>query len=146
MSPEAGHARGAGARPWTLLFPLLCALVLAGGSTPSPEDPQSAAATPLPESWTGTTIQLQPDLQTEAQTQEALTLTDAPTQSTTGNYTGESVRQSPLIPISVSSHDDFYLCAALWRARVESTLKEICHAAQLKSLDQILHLGHLMSH
>lgn len=78
-----------------LLCPLLCALVLAGGSTLSPEDLQSTAATLLPEDLTGTTTQLQPDLQTEAQTAaEAQTraqsdaLTDMQTQSVTSNYTG----------------------------------------------------------
>lgn len=80
-----------------LLCPLLCALVPAGGSTLSPEDSRSTAATLLPEDLTGTTIQLQPDLQTEAQTPteaqtEAQTeaLTDMQTQGVTSNYTGWS--------------------------------------------------------
>lgn len=80
-----------------LLCPLLCALVPAGGSTLSPEDSRSTVATLLPEDLTGTTIQLQPDLQTEAQTPteaqtEAQTeaLTDMQTQGVTSNYTGWS--------------------------------------------------------
>ncbi|XP_073337240.1 uncharacterized protein [Pagrus major] len=87
-------ALSTGTHLWMLLCTLLCALVLASGSTLSPEDTQSTAATLLLEDSTGTMIQLQPDLQTEAQTQkeaqtEAVTeaVTEAPTQSTTSNYT-----------------------------------------------------------
>ena len=92
MPPKVGPtALCTGTHLWMLLCTLLCALVLARGSTVSPEGAQSTAATSLPEDSTGTVIQLQPDLQTEAETQtEAQTeaVTEAPTQSTTGNYTG----------------------------------------------------------
>lgn len=86
-----------------LLCLLLCALVLAKGSTVSTEDSQSTITTSLPEDWTGTTIQLQPDLQTEAETPaeaqtdtqtEAQTevtteaLTETQTKVITSNYTG----------------------------------------------------------
>lgn len=79
---------------WMRLCLLLGALLLAKGSTLTAEDLQNTATVPLPEDWTGTTVQLQPDLQTEAQTQtEAPTeaLTETPAVRTTGNYTGESV-------------------------------------------------------
>lgn len=60
----------------------------------SPEDSQSTVAPSPPENWTGTAIQLQPDLQTETQMPtEAQTeaQTEAlQTQSTTSNYTGQS--------------------------------------------------------
>ncbi len=92
MSLKVGpSAQSSGIHLWMLLCPLLCAVVMAEGSTLSPEDLQSTGANSLPEDWIGTTIQLQPDLQTEAQTQaEAQTdaLTDTATQSTTSNYTG----------------------------------------------------------
>nr|XP_040030302.1 sushi domain-containing protein 3 isoform X1 [Gasterosteus aculeatus aculeatus]XP_040030303.1 sushi domain-containing protein 3 isoform X1 [Gasterosteus aculeatus aculeatus] len=93
MSLKVGPAaQSAGSLLLVLLWPLLCALVLAGSSTVSHVDPQSPAATSPPEDWTGTAIRLQPDLQTET-----LVLTEAqteaqtealPTQSTTSNYTG----------------------------------------------------------
>ncbi|XP_040886605.1 sushi domain-containing protein 3 [Toxotes jaculatrix] len=100
---------------WMLLCPLLCALVLAQGSTQSTEDLQSTATTSLPEDWTGTTIQLQPDLQTEAETQteaqtevrtEATTetLTETQTQSITSNYTGLSC-----IPVLPPRRGSFYV-------------------------------------
>ncbi|XP_070848532.1 sushi domain-containing protein 3 [Chaetodon trifascialis] len=105
MSPEVGHTQSTGTRLWMLLCPLLCALVLARGSTLSPKDLQSTAATSLPENWTSTAIQLQPDLQTEAQTQaEAQTLTDTPTQSTTSNYTGLSC-----VPVLPPRRGSFYV-------------------------------------
>ncbi|XP_034529075.1 sushi domain-containing protein 3 [Notolabrus celidotus] len=101
---------------WMLLCPLLCAVVLVKGSTRSPQDLQSIAATSLlQDSTPGTTIQLQPDLQTvaqvpteapaEVQTEvqtEALTgaqsenKTDKPVQKTTSNYTGLSC--TPVLP------------------------------------------------
>lgn len=76
---------------WMLLCPLLCALTLAGGSTVSTEDWHSTTATPVLEEWTGTPIQLQPDLQTEAQSPtEAQTEPQTETQTVTAtrNYTG----------------------------------------------------------
>ncbi|KAG7496796.1 hypothetical protein JOB18_025125 [Solea senegalensis] len=87
-----------------LLFePLLCALVLGEGSTLSTQDTQSNNTESLPEEWTGTTIQLQPDLQTEAETPtEALTesltgtVAEIQTQSITSNYTGLSC--TPVLP------------------------------------------------
>ena len=84
-------SQSAGTHLWMLLSSLLCVLVLARGSTLSPEGLQSIAATSLPEDWTGTTIQLQPDLQTETQTlTEAWTeaQTDTQTPPATRNYTG----------------------------------------------------------
>ncbi|KAL3976680.1 hypothetical protein ACER0C_020169 [Sarotherodon galilaeus] len=99
----AATGKSASTHLWMLLCPLLCALVPAGGSTLSPEDSRSTAATLLPEDLTGTTIQLQPDLQTEAQTPtEAQTesqteaLTDMQTQGVTSNYTGLSCM--PVLP------------------------------------------------
>ncbi|GAA6230466.1 sushi domain-containing protein 3-like [Lates japonicus] len=96
MSPKVGPtAQSASRHLWMLLCPLLCALVLA--------DSQSTVTTSLPEDWTGTTIQLQPDLQTEAETPaeaqtdtqtEAQTevtteaLTETQTKVITNNYTG----------------------------------------------------------
>ncbi|XP_040009000.1 sushi domain-containing protein 3 [Xiphias gladius] len=96
MSPKVGPAgQSASTHLWMLLRPLLCALILAKGSTLSTEDLQSTTTMSLLEDWTGTTIQLQPDLQTEAGTPtdtqtEATTLTETQTQSTTSNYTGLS--------------------------------------------------------
>lgn len=112
MSLKVGPtSKSASTHRWMLLCPLLCALVLVGGSTLSPEDLQSTAATLLPEDLTGTTIQLQPDLQTEAQTPtEAQTrarseaLTDMQTQSVTSNYTGLSC-----IPVLPPRRGSFYV-------------------------------------
>lgn len=95
MFPKVGPAAQiAGAHLRVLLIPLLCVLVLTSGSTLSPEESQGSTASPQPESWTGTTIQLQPDLQTESLTPtdaqtEAQTETQTP--SATNNYTGWSV-------------------------------------------------------
>ncbi|XP_022604998.1 sushi domain-containing protein 3-like [Seriola dumerili] len=98
MSPKVGPtSQSASTHLWTLVCSLLCALVLAKGSTLRNEDQQSNATTSLPEDWTSTTVQLQPDLQTEtgtvteAQT-EATTgaPTETQTQSITTNYTGVS--------------------------------------------------------
>ncbi|XP_076010422.1 uncharacterized protein LOC143003549 [Genypterus blacodes] len=69
---------------WTLLCHLLCTVVLVRGSTPNPADLQMSNTT-SPEDWTSTTIQLQPDLQTEAQTAKAAQ-TESP--NPTRNYTG----------------------------------------------------------
>lgn len=109
MSLKVGES--AGAHLWMLLWPLLCAVVLAGASTVNPEHSQSTAAKSLPEEWTGTTIQLQPDLQTEAQTPtEAPTQaqteapTEAQTQSVTRNYTGLSC-----IPVLPPRRGSFYV-------------------------------------
>ncbi|KAI3366933.1 hypothetical protein L3Q82_009580 [Scortum barcoo] len=108
MSPKEGPAaHSTGTHLWMLLWPLVCAAVLARGSTPTPEDQQGTADTPLPENWTATTFQLQPDLQTEAQTaSEAQTeaVTDAPTQSTTSNYTGLSC-----VPVLPPRRGSFYV-------------------------------------
>uniref|UniRef100_UPI0037E8ECEB sushi domain-containing protein 3 n=1 Tax=Semicossyphus pulcher TaxID=241346 RepID=UPI0037E8ECEB len=107
-----------------LLCPLLCAVVLVRGSSLSPEDLQSIAATSLPEDTTpGTSIQLQPDLQTEAQVPtEAQTeaptevhtaaqtevktedKTDKPLQRTTSNYTGLSC-----VPVLPPRRGSFYV-------------------------------------
>lgn len=71
-----------------LLYPLLSALVLATGSAVATEDMESTTATSVLEEWTGTPIQLQPDLQTEAQTPtETQTETQTPLPATR-NYTG----------------------------------------------------------
>lgn len=77
-----------------LLCLMLSAPALAGGLS-TPTNWPSLAATSSPqgeEDGAGTTvIVLQPDLQTEAQTdtpQTEAATTDAPTQRTTGNYTG----------------------------------------------------------
>jgi len=113
---------------WMLLCPLFCYVVLVRGSTLSPDGLQSIAATSLPENWLSTTVQLQPDLETEAQTlteapteaqadalteaqTEALTvapteaqteaLTEVQSQIITNNYTGQSIYQSST---------DFILC------------------------------------
>lgn len=111
MSPKVGPT----SQLWTLLCPLLCALVLAGGSTVTPEDRQGAATTSLPEERTGTTVQLQPDLQTEAgtpagaeteATTDSLTeaQTEAQTQSITSNYTGLSC-----VPVLPPRRGSFYV-------------------------------------
>ncbi|XP_069012646.1 sushi domain-containing protein 3 [Embiotoca jacksoni] len=112
MFVKVGHiSGGAGSHLRMLLCALLCALVLAGSSTLSPEDSQSTAAPSLPEDWTGSPIQLQPDLQTEAQTPtevatEARTeaRTEAQTQSVTNNYTGLSC-----IPVLPPRRGSFYV-------------------------------------
>ncbi|XP_074481465.1 uncharacterized protein LOC141761756 [Sebastes fasciatus] len=111
MSPKVSPTlQSTGAHLWMLLWPLLCALVLARGSTLSPEDLQSTANTSLPsEDWTGTTaIQLQPDLQTETQMpMEAQTEAQTgalQTQSTTSNYTGLSC-----IPVLPPRRGSFYV-------------------------------------
>lgn len=96
MPPKVGPVtHRSGSRLWMLLCLLLGALVLAGGTTLSPVDLQSPAATSLQEDWASTTVMLQPDLQTEAQTQTEA-VTDTPTQRTTGNYTGEQSARSVL--------------------------------------------------
>ncbi|XP_035533798.1 sushi domain-containing protein 3 [Morone saxatilis] len=114
MSPKvAPTVQSTGTHLWLLLCPLLCALALARGSTLSPKDLQSTAAMSLPEDGTGTTFQLQPDLQTEAQMEaqtEAQTevqteaLTDPPTQSITSNYTGLSC-----VPVLPPRRGSFYV-------------------------------------
>lgn len=98
--PLKDRWRSGGSCLWMLLLlPLLCCLVLAQGSTLSPEDSRSTTAAMLPEDWTNTTVPLQPDLQTVGQTPteepaEAPTedQTEAPTemqtQVFTNNYTG----------------------------------------------------------
>ncbi|XP_068573081.1 sushi domain-containing protein 3 [Cebidichthys violaceus] len=106
MSPKVGPvARSTGGHLWMLLCLLLCALVLAGGSTLSPEDSQSTAGTsPPPEDWTGTAIRLQPDLQTETQARTEAQTEALPTQSTTSNYTGLSC-----IPVLPPRRGSFYV-------------------------------------
>lgn len=92
MYPKVGPtAQSTGTHLWMLLCPLLCALVQARGSTLSPEDSQSTVSESLPENWTGTIIQLQPDLQTETQMPTEAQTETLPTQSSTSNYTGQSV-------------------------------------------------------
>ncbi|XP_068163384.1 sushi domain-containing protein 3 [Antennarius striatus] len=83
---------------WMLLWPLLCTVVLIRGSH------QSTAATSLPEDWTDTTIQLQPDLQTEELQTEVQTTTVVVTQSATSNYTGLSC-----IPVLPPRRGSFYV-------------------------------------
>lgn len=90
--PVAHHSPG---RLHLLLCLMLSVPALAGGSSTATNWP-SPAATSSPqgeEDGAGTTvIVLQPDLQTEAQTdppQTEAATTDAPTQRTTGNYTGK---------------------------------------------------------
>ncbi|XP_028307149.1 sushi domain-containing protein 3 [Gouania willdenowi] len=87
---------------WMLLCPLLCTLVLVSGSTPSPKGDQSTAGTSLPDQWTSNTVQLQPDLQTEAQTEA--TPTEPQTLSVTNNYTGLSC-----IPVLPPRRGSFYV-------------------------------------
>ncbi|XP_054911607.1 sushi domain-containing protein 3 [Poeciliopsis prolifica] len=112
--------RSGGSCLWMLLLlPLLCCLVLAQSSTLSPEDSRSTTAAMLPEDWTNTTVPLQPDLQTVAQTpaeeptedQTAAPTedqTEAPTemqtQVFTNNYTGMSC-----IPILPPRRGSFYV-------------------------------------
>ncbi|KAM4569299.1 uncharacterized protein PAE49_008831 isoform 1-T2 [Odontesthes bonariensis] len=120
---DGRNGESADSNLWMLLCPLFCYLVMARGSTLSPDGLQSIAATSLPEDWLSTTVQLQPDLETEAQTlteaptegqadalteaqTEALTvapteaqteaLTEVQTQIITNNYTGLSC--VPVIP------------------------------------------------
>lgn len=83
-----------------LLDLLLCLMlsgpVLAGGTSTPTNSPSPTATSPPRGEEDGagtTTIMLQPDLQTEAQTDTPQTeevVTDPPTQRTTGNYTGKS--------------------------------------------------------
>ncbi|XP_056878667.1 uncharacterized protein zgc:162331 [Takifugu flavidus] len=90
---------------WRRLCLLLSVLVLVGGSTPAPEGERSTTATW--EDWTGTTIQLQPDLQTEVQTPTAPRTespTDRPTPSSTSNYTGLSC-----VPVLPPRRGSFYV-------------------------------------
>lgn len=92
MAPMSQAARPGSPNPDRCPCRLLCLLlsiaVLAGGSTPAPEEACSTAAS-ASEDPSGTTVQLQPDLQTEVQTQTE-TPTAPPTPRTTGNYTGQS--------------------------------------------------------
>ncbi|XP_049422620.1 sushi domain-containing protein 3 [Epinephelus fuscoguttatus] len=109
MSPKVGPStQTTGTHLWMLLCALLSAVVLARGSSLSPEDLQSTAATSLPEDWNRTTIQLQPDLQTEAQVpteaQTEAQTESLPTQSTTSNYTGLSC-----IPVLPPRRGSFYV-------------------------------------
>ncbi|CAF93549.1 unnamed protein product [Tetraodon nigroviridis] len=67
---------------WRRLCLLLGAAVLVGGSTPAPEE---EAWSPTEEPM-GSTVQLQPDLQTEVQTQP----TEAPAPGTSSEPTGQS--------------------------------------------------------
>lgn len=101
-----------------LLCLLLSTPVLARGSTLSTGDLGSVATTSLAEDWAGTTGQLQPDLQTEAQTQAKVQredATDTPTMITTSNYTGQS-----LTSISVRLNEDFYTVSTSFQLNVWS--------------------------
>lgn len=117
MPPKVGPVtRCSGSQLWMLLCLLLGALVLAAGTTLSPVDLQSPAATPLREDWASTTVVLQPDLQTEAQTQtegqtDAQTepVTDTPTQRTTGNYTGEQSAE-PVLTVDAGNVQKVFSC------------------------------------
>lgn len=90
--PAACHSAG---RLHLLLCLMLSGPVLAAGSSTPTNWPSPAATSPpqAEEDGAGTTvIVLQPDLQTEAQTdtlQTEAATTEAPTQRTTGNYTGK---------------------------------------------------------
>ncbi|XP_008399640.1 sushi domain-containing protein 3 isoform X1 [Poecilia reticulata] len=116
--PPRDRWRSGGSCLWMLLL-LLCCLVLAQGSTLSPEDSRSTTAAMLPEDWTSTMVPLQPDLQTVAQTPtqaptedqtEAPTedQTEAPTemqtQVFTNNYTGMSC-----VPVLPPRRGSFYV-------------------------------------
>ncbi|KAM9845839.1 uncharacterized protein ACBR49_010835 [Aulostomus maculatus] len=94
MFPKVGPTpQTTGIQLWMLLSPLVCVLVLARGSTLSPEDLQNATAMSLPGNWSATTTQLQPDLQTEAQTPTETKTddqTETQTPAVTSNYTGLS--------------------------------------------------------
>ncbi|XP_027899907.1 sushi domain-containing protein 3 isoform X2 [Xiphophorus couchianus] len=114
--PLRDRWRSGGSCLWMLLLlPMLCCLVLAQGSTLSPEDSRSITAAMLPEDWTNTMVPLQPDLQTVAQTPteepaEAPTedQTEAPTemqtQVFTNNYTGMSC-----VPVLPPRRGSFYV-------------------------------------
>ncbi|XP_023206026.1 sushi domain-containing protein 3-like isoform X1 [Xiphophorus maculatus] len=114
--PLRNRWRSGGSCLWMLLLlPRLCCLVLAQGSTLSPEDSRSITAAMLPEDWTNTMVPLQPDLQTVAQTPteepaEAPTedQTEAPTemqtQVFTNNYTGMSC-----VPVLPPRRGSFYV-------------------------------------
>ncbi|XP_047245880.1 sushi domain-containing protein 3 isoform X1 [Girardinichthys multiradiatus] len=112
---DRSRSESAGSHLWMLLLPLLCTLLLAQGSTLSPEDSLSTAATMLPDDWTNTTAPLQPDLQTVYQTPteepaEATTedqteaLTEMQTQVFTNNYTGLSC-----VPVMPPRRGSFYV-------------------------------------
>ncbi|XP_077400663.1 uncharacterized protein LOC144035109 isoform X2 [Vanacampus margaritifer] len=93
-------------RVWVLLSPLLCALVLSRGSELSPEDLRNSTADvtppPTPGEWAGTTVQVQPDLQTEGRATTAQT--ELETQSPTSNYSGLSC-----IPVLPPRRGSFYV-------------------------------------
>ncbi|KAM4523277.1 uncharacterized protein V3H82_001544 isoform 2-T3 [Fundulus diaphanus] len=105
-----------GCHLWMMLLPLLCSLFLARVSTLSTEDSQSTAAMMLPEDWTSsTTVPLQPDLQTVAQTpteepadapteDQMEVLTELQTQIFTNNYTGLSC-----VPVLPPRRGSFYV-------------------------------------
>ncbi|AWO97772.1 putative sushi domain-containing protein 3-like [Scophthalmus maximus] len=145
MSPKVGPTgRGTSTHLWMLLWPLLCAPALAEGTAPSTVDPQSAGgATSLPEDWTITTLQLQPDLQTEAMTlteaqAEGRTgptteaLTETQTRGITSNYTGLSC-----IPVLPPRRGSFYVESGTG-VSVGSTLAFWCREGyQLVGSDKI---------
>lgn len=122
MPPKVGPVtRCSGSQLWMLLCLQLGALVLSAGTTLSPVDLQSPAATSLQEDWASTTVMLQPDLQTEAQTQtevqtdaptEAVTeaVTDTPTKRTTGNYTGEQLAKQPVLRVNAGNVQKVFSC------------------------------------
>ncbi|KAM6895791.1 uncharacterized protein FYW49_019673 [Xenentodon cancila] len=112
---EGSMAECAGPHHWLLLGPLLCSIVLARGSTLSTENLQSTAGTSLPQDRVSTLIQLQPDLETEAQTpteaptqtlteSQTETLTEMQTQIITSNYSGLSC-----IPVLPPRRGSFYV-------------------------------------
>uniref|UniRef100_A0A7N6BBK9 Sushi domain-containing protein n=1 Tax=Anabas testudineus TaxID=64144 RepID=A0A7N6BBK9_ANATE len=105
MSPNMGPTgQSTSSHLWMLLYPLLSALVLATGSAVATEDMESTTATSVLEEWTGTPIQLQPDLQTEAQTPtETQTETQTPLPATR-NYTGRSC-----VPVLPPRRGSFYV-------------------------------------
>lgn len=97
-----------------LLDLLLCLMlsgpVLAGGTSTPTNSPSPTATSPPRGEEDGagtTTIMLQPDLQTEAETDTPQTeeaVTDPPTQRTTGNYTGLSC-----VPVLPPRRGSFYV-------------------------------------
>ncbi|XP_037099508.1 uncharacterized protein zgc:162331 [Syngnathus acus] len=94
MVPNVGRHRVC-----LLLSALLCALAPSRGSELSSEDLRNATddVTPPPEEWTGTTVQMQPDLQTEVET-------ELETQTPTRNYSGLSC-----IPVLPPRRGSFYV-------------------------------------
>ncbi|XP_014886050.1 sushi domain-containing protein 3 isoform X2 [Poecilia latipinna] len=116
--PPWDRWRSGGSCLWMLLLlllPLLCCLVLAQGSTLSPEDSRSTTAAMMPEDWTSTMVPLQPDLQTVAQTSteepeevptedQTETPTEMQTQVFTNNYTGMSC-----VPVLPPRRGSFYV-------------------------------------